>query len=364
MLRRFAPFALCLPVVCLAGCATASSSSISVSSSLGAKSLPAIKPPPYVPGPLDGESTPRAVALRRPLAVIVENYAPDSRPQTGLAQASTVIETLAEGGVTRFMALYLEKDAAKVGPVRSTRMYFDHWAEAFHSILTHVGGNDDAQARLWTARSVFNIDEQRWEISLTNTGTNLFWRSSDRAAPHNMYVSTYALRAYANRNHQDWTYEQAYLMHKHPAPAVQRGRTASIDIAFQDPLYPHPGSDYAVHYTYDRASNTYLRLMGGKPHVDAGTRRPLRPSNVIVMRTGGAVADPNAGPTPESILIPTIGSGPAWFFRDGTVVRGSWQQKDEYAPLRFYNLRGRQVAFNPGQTWIEVVPASSPWTFH
>ena len=38
--------------------------------------------------------------------------------------ASTVFETLAEGGVTRFMAVYLEHDARKVGPVRSTRMYF------------------------------------------------------------------------------------------------------------------------------------------------------------------------------------------------------------------------------------------------
>src|SRR5919202_6718039 len=112
-----------------------SQSSSQVSASLGAKSLPAINPPPYVPGPFNGLSTRRAQAIRRPLAVILENYAPDSRPQSGLSQASTVIETLAEGGVTRFFAIYLEKDATKVGPVRSTRMYFDHWAAAFHSIL-------------------------------------------------------------------------------------------------------------------------------------------------------------------------------------------------------------------------------------
>jgi hypothetical protein len=337
---------------------------VPVSSVLGAKSLPAINPPPYIPGPLDGQSTPRALALRRPLAVIVENYAPDSRPQSGLAPASMVIETLAEGGVTRFMALYLEKDATKVGPVRSTRMYFDHWAEAFHSILTHVGGNDDAQNLLWTARSVFNIDEQHWEISLYNTGTNLFWRSTDRVAPHNMYVNTRVLRGYAIQHGQNWAYQQAYILHKHPAPLAQRGRVSSIDIGFEDPLYPHPDSDYAVHYAYDRATNTYLRFMGGQPHIDTNTGKPLRPANVIAVQTGPAVADPNAGPTPESILIPTVGSGPAWYFRDGTVVRGTWQQKNQYAPLRFYDRRGRQVAFNPGQTWVEVVPPSSTWSYH
>jgi hypothetical protein len=319
-----------------------------------------------LPGPLNGESTPRARALRRPLAVVIENFAPDSRPQTGLAPASTVIETLAEGGVTRFMALYLEGDAPKVGPVRSTRMYFDHWAGAYHAILAHVGGNDDAQAWLWTAnRSVFNIDENRWEVNLYNTGTPLFWRSSDRVAPHNMYVSTIKLRRYAVRNHQDWAYTRAFFLHKKPAPLSGRGRSGTISIAFINPLYPQPDSDYAVQYRYDRASNTYLRFMGGAPHVDAGSHRQLRPSNVIVMRTGAAQPDPNAGITPQSILIPTIGTGTAWFFRDGKVQQGRWQQRDQFAPLQFFDRRGRQVALDPGQTWIEVVPAdsSATWSF-
>jgi len=37
---------------------------------------------------------------------MVENYAPDARPQTGLLPASVVFETTAEFGVTRFMAVY------------------------------------------------------------------------------------------------------------------------------------------------------------------------------------------------------------------------------------------------------------------
>jgi len=360
--RRLLLPIMCASAVLLAGCSN--SSSIPLSASLGAKSLPAIEPPAYLPGPLNGEPTRRALALRRPLAVIIENYAPDSRPQSGLGAASAVIETLAEGGVTRFMALYLEGDAPKVGPVRSTRMYFDHWAAAFHSILTHVGGNDDAQALLWNLRSVYNVDEQKTEISLTNTGSPLFWRSKVRQAPHNMYVNTYKLRGDAVRHGQNWWYGRAYLLHKHPARPAQRGRGGSIDIAFIDPLFPHPDSDYAVHYDYDRASNTYLRRMGGAAHVDVATGKQLRPANVIIMRTGPAVADPNAGPTPESILIPTIGRGPAWYFRDGTVVSGTWQQRDQYAPLRFFNGRGQEVAFNPGQTWIDVVPQRSTASWH
>jgi len=353
----------------LAACgtsSTASSGSSATPKSLGLKSVPAIKPPAFIPGPLDGQSTPRAVALRRPLAIIIENYSPESRPQTGLSAASTVIETLAEGGITRFMGIYLEHDAPKVGPVRSTRMYFDNWAAAFHAILNHVGGNDDAQNLLWHLPSVFNVDENRWEVNLYDTGTPIFWRSADRAAPHNMYTSTFKTRAYAYGQHQDWAYTQAYFVHKQWAPLKQRGHSGQIAITFMNPLNPIDQPDYDVRYVFNRASDTYTRFMGGSPHIDAATGKALAPSNVVIMRTGDATADPNAGPTPESILIPTIGKGRAWVFRDGTVQASTWQQANTFAPLRFYDRKGRQIALNPGQTWIEVVPASShyvSWSF-
>jgi hypothetical protein len=226
-----------------------------------------------------------------------------------------------------------------------------------------VGGNDDAQAALWHLPKIFNVDENKWEISLTQTGTSLFWRSHDRVAPHNMYTSTYALRQYAVKNKENWAYAGAYLQHKASAPLSRRGRAETISIGFQDPLNLGPQPGYAVKYVYDRASNTYLRYMGGRPHIDALNGKALRPANVVVMRTGPAVPDPAAGITPESILIPTIGKGPAFFFRDGKMQRGTWQQANESAPLRFYDRSGHQAALNPGQTWIEAVPPSSPWSY-
>ncbi|HZU12794.1 MAG TPA: DUF3048 domain-containing protein [Chloroflexota bacterium] len=358
MLRSLLAVAGCALVLLTAGCG---GSTQTVSTTVGAKSIPSVKLPPYVPGPLDGQSTPRSRAMRRPLAVMVENYYPDSRPQTGLGAASTVIETLAEGGITRFMAIYLEHDAPKIGPVRSTRIYFDHWAASFHAILDHVGGNDDAQAHLRALSDVFNVDENYWEVSLTNTGTPLFWRSADRVPPHNMYTSTYKVRAYAAKHHQDWAYTNAYLPHKHPA--AKHGHHGTITINFQDPLNPAPQPPYDVQYRYDLRTNTYLRFIGGAPHIDAATGKQLAPSNVVVMEIGNGVADPAAGPTIGSITLPVVGSGPAFFFLDGRVLMGRWSLPNENAPLRFYDRHGRLVAFNPGQTWIEAVPPSSPWSY-
>jgi hypothetical protein len=269
------------------------------------------------------------------------------------------METLAEGGIMRLMAVYLEKDVARVGPVRSTRLYFDTWAAAFHAILIHVGGNDDAQALLWKLPPVYNIDQGTERFIF---GANVyFWRSADRSVPDNMYADEKGLRGYAAANHQDWPYRQASLPHREPASPERRGDTDSLTVSFVDPLFlfVHPIADYTVRYRFDRATDTYLRIVGGMLQTDAGSRKPLRAANVVVMETGPGTADPAAGPTIDSMTIPAVGSGAAMFFRDGKVVRGTWRQKDKFAPLQFLDVRGRPVAFNPGQTWIEVLPQGS-----
>src|SRR5579884_1064101 len=77
-------------------------------------------------GPLTGENVGSSIAHRRPISVTIDNYL-SARPQVGLQNASVVFETLAEGGITRFEAVFLEHDASMVGPVRSTRIYFNSW---------------------------------------------------------------------------------------------------------------------------------------------------------------------------------------------------------------------------------------------
>jgi hypothetical protein len=50
---------------------------------------------------------------------------------------------------------------------------------------------------------------------------------------------------------------------------------------------------------------------------------------------------------------------------DGHIKKGRWQKgQDPNSPLRLLDAKGRPEAFNPGQSWIEVLPSSSPasWT--
>jgi hypothetical protein len=101
--------------------------------------LPAIAPAPGFGDPY-------------PLAVMVEN-AWDARPQTGLDKADVVYEALAEGGISRFMAIYITQEADVIGPVRSTRHYFVYGAAEYNAALAQARRKliEEEQAPLYWA---------------------------------------------------------------------------------------------------------------------------------------------------------------------------------------------------------------------
>lgn len=319
---------------------------------------PPTRHPAYVGGPLDGERTAWDVARRRPLAVIVENYDPDARPQTGLNAASLVFETVAEGGITRFMAVYLEHEPPVVGPVRSARVYFNAWANGLHAVLVHAGGNDDALAQLWHLPNVADLNEVAFEDAKFIAHVPFFSRSPDRQMPHNLYTYPALVRRYLAGRHV--SLQGAYpdaLPHRGPDAPGHRPTGGVLDLNFSSP-------GYAVEYRYDHAGNRYRRWMGGGPHLDAATGHQIAPSNVVVL-LASIGPDPFGGVgNPGAVYVQSTGKNLAYLFRDGYRYAGTWHKPHGGSHLELLDSRGRPFAFNPGQTWIEVLPASGSmvWT--
>ncbi|HEX6508885.1 MAG TPA: DUF3048 domain-containing protein [Chloroflexota bacterium] len=296
-------------------------------------------------GPLTGQPVSRSVADRRAIAVIFDNFSPDARPQSGLDQASLVFETLAEGGITRFMGVYQEHDAPKTGPVRSTRLYFNSWAAGLDVIFGHDGGNVDALQQLPSLTTVYNIDADRV--------VGPFYRTSDRAAPHNEYTSTSALRSYAESHGGATTGAPDAIPHKSDAPSGQRPAQFTINIQFSY-------SDYNVTWQYSPVTNDFARFMGGAPHLEASTGQQLRAKNVIVMRT---VETPAYDPyTPGAIHLATTGTGAATVYEDGKAIQGHWSKPSIDSPLQWLDNANNPIPLNKGPTWIEVVPQGNSVT--
>lgn len=298
-----------------------------------------------VTGPLTGLPVSSTIGSRRPIAVMLDNFSPDARPQSGLAQASLVYETLTEGGITRFMAVYLEHDAPMIGPVRSARLYYNSWAAGLGVIFGHDGGNVDALQQLRTLPTIFNEDADRI--------VGPFWRISTRAVPHNEYTSTTGLRAYASAHGGGITGAPPSLPHKNNAPPRQRAAHQTISIPFSTP-------DYNVSWQFDPGSDTYLRSMGGAPHVDPATGKQLRANNIVVMYTPETAAyDPF---TPGAIHLRTEGTGQAVVYQDGKAVTGQWSKASVTAPLQWLDAHGNPIALNRGVTWVEIVPTGTQVT--
>ena len=131
---------------------------------------------------LNGAEVEKTDAERRPIAVMVENH-PDSRPQSGLSDASLVYEAITEGGITRFMAVYGPNVPKKVGPVRSARTYYIDWLQEYSALYAHVGGNLDALKKI-KSLNIYDLDQ-------FGIGDKAYWRlpQAGKAIEQTMYTS-------------------------------------------------------------------------------------------------------------------------------------------------------------------------------
>ncbi len=299
--------------------------------------------PDKVPAPpvsiYTGREVSPEVYRRRPLAAMIDNLAA-ARPQSGLDKADMVYEVLAEGGITRFFALF-QGDADVVGPVRSVRHYFLDLVMEHEAILVHCGQSPQAEADI-PALKINNINE------LSGTQGKYFWRSKDRQAPHNLYTSTAQLRQAAAQSGY-----AANLSAATPAPIFRRGTMPASAAAATDITIKYPDSylHYQVQYQY--ANGVYLRFSEGKPHAAAPGGKQLTADSVLVQYVP---AKPIPNDPALRIDVFFVGQGKATLFAGGKTVEATWKKESRSARTEFYDAEGKRLTVPPGRTWVMVVP--------
>ncbi len=264
------------------------------------------------------------------LAVMVENT-PQARPQSGLDKAEVVYEMTAEGGITRFMAIYHANDAKVVGPVRSARTYYVSMVREWNAGYAHAGGNQDALDLI-----------KRWGLQDLDEIYRLpapYWRDHSRKAPHNLYTNTEKLRPYvtAPGKLRTWPFDQA---------TTSGGQPQTITIPYN--------SFTNTTYRYEPSQGIYLRSIGGQPHVDRNSGIQLRAANVIIQYA----VHKAGGVEPGAIDITLTGKGKAEYFKLGEHYTGYWEKTGLDEETKFYLDDGSLFKLRPGVTWIQVVPTT------
>nr|WP_106781418.1 DUF3048 domain-containing protein [Lysinibacillus timonensis] len=289
---------------------------------------------PYIT-PFTGERVANKVTTR-PILVTINNH-PAARPQSGLASADVVYEMLAEGDVTRLLALYQSEIPEDLGPIRSARDYFIEIAEGLDAFYIAHGYSPEAQSMLYNG-IVDNINGMNYD------GT-LFKRSKDRYAPHNSYISGENVKLGAEKVGASLLYQKkvSYTYYE-KEESVSVGLPANnIEINYSN------FDDFNSSYTYNSSSNTYSRESGDEVTTDYLTNEPIALANVLFFEMNHSIID-SAG---RRELDLTSG-GTAYLFQNGYMREVQWENND--GVLKAVEADGSDVKLVPGKTWIHFVP--------
>ncbi len=314
---------------------------------------------------------------KRPLGIMIENHV-EARPQSGLSSADVVYEAVAEGGITRFLALFYCQSAAFVGPIRSARVHFMTMLQEYgtNPLYAHVGGaNCDPESGSGCANgakadALGLISDLGWDnyndMNQFGVPFPYFWRDYERlpnrATEHTVYSSTAKLWDYAklkreltnvdeegvkwNEHFESWKFQDE-------APVAKRGTVAKIQLGFWNSL----ANDFSVVWSYDKTKNTYFRTNGGASHIDKNTGKQLDVKNVIVVFAKESPA--NDGYEGEHILYQLTGTGDALVFQNGKAIKATWGKEDSETRMKWYDEDDKEISIVRGKVFVEIVPTGN-----
>lgn len=300
----------------------------------------------------------------RPLGVMIENHQ-DARPQSGLSFADVVYEAVAEGAITRFLAVFYCQDAGEVGPVRSARTYFLDFISEYGEfpLYAHVGGANQPGP----ADALSQITDYGWtgynDMNQFSIGFPTFWRDYDRLGhpamtEHTMYSTTDKLwdfgksRGLTNVDKKGKPWDEKFVPYsfKDDAPLTQRPLSQSIHVEHWQGY-----SQYFVDWNYDKTTNLYKRNTGGVAHIDRDVNAQLTTKNIVLLFMQETHAydgyEDNA-----HLLYRDKGTGRAQIFMDGVKILGTWRKDLRTERTLLFDGNGAPIKFDRGTIWFEILP--------
>jgi hypothetical protein len=273
------------------------------------------------------------------VAVKVENL-PEARPQWGLDHADIVFEEPVEGGITRFIAVFQCHNATRIEPVRSARFVDIDILEPLGTILFGYSG------AIQPVIDAVDAPGSLLEDVGADRASGAYSRDPTRLEPHNLETSTAALYGAA----ATFGYQS-----KPPPPLFSYGPlpkggapVGAVNIDF--PL------DVTT-WTWDPKAEHWLRSYSDTGPGIQGDGVQLSAVNVVVLHVHEyptAYIEDDTGNHENQLVL--TGSGPAWIFRNGEELQGSWQRASLAQGTTFVEDDGTKITLSPGNTWEELVP--------
>ena len=306
-------------------------------------------------------TTPEAAATR-PIAIMMPTDKV-AQPSYGISHAKVLYEIMEEGDISRQMAVIDDwQGLSKIGNIRSCRAYYIPEATEWDPILVHFGGVVYMKDRI-SMPDINNISgTYEYGVGGEAPGAGVFFRTTDRKAPHNAYISGSGIIKAAGQQGYSLTVRPEFYNAKHFTFAQgvntleQYGAAAqtanSISLA---QVFPYTKSAFS----YDAATGLYKKTIHGKAQVDGANGQQLAFANVIVQNTKWAVLDKKGYLTFQNLDNTEDG----WYFTKGKAIHVTWAKTAEYTPTVYFDDNGNEIQLNEGKTYIAVAQKGRNVTF-
>ena len=295
--------------------------------------------------PFTGKELPAETWLKRPRRVIafkIDNNI-NARPQSGLQEADAVHEILVEGGMTRFLAYFLDNTSKYLGPIRSARPTDPTMVRPYGGTLVVSGA---------TAGLIPSIRELGVPVLEEQSAPTMF-RISSRNAPHNLYADTELVRQRIDER-------GFYFLQPGPQPLYSFG--------LDQTNWSNGGNKITVKYSefttviWKLDNDKYSRFIidGYSDNNEAEAHNYItQEGNVDILQTetiviiqGPLYKDPAT--TLPSVL--TVGVGTAYVFNNGSYIEGTWRRGDITEQFVLSDLNGIDIEVPPSTQWVHVLP--------
>ena len=329
--------------------------------------------------PLTGLPDAKAGGPPHPAIVVKIDNSPDARPQTGINEADIVYEVLVEG-ITRYALVFHSNLVDPVGPVRSARSSdINLVADLSTPLFSWSGANGGVIGEVAAAARKGILIDASYDAAEA-----AYYRSGDRQAPHNLYVSLPQLLEL--KGPENPVNPSPIFTYRKPVVVVPPTTTSSSSSTTSKkksdtttttlpptttttttlPGAPVPGftlnfGGVAVDYVWNPVTSGWSRLQVDQEHPrpksatldTAGVQ--VSPANVIVqfIEYGTSPSDS------RSPMALTVGSGKVLVFSQGRAIAGTWSRPTADAATTYTSNDGAPILLTPGRTWVALPRAGS-----
>ncbi len=277
----------------------------------------------------------------RPYAVMINNINLARPLQSGLQDAYIIYEIIVEGGITRYMALFMDQNTQRIGSIRSARHYFLDYALENDAIYVHHGQSPQAQSDF----SSLGIDR----IVVDNSKTGWRDKTLKVSSEHTLFTSIEKLN---NGIGSKRTTRNNDLLLNYSVDEIDMASLEGVTSATNVSITY--SNSYISSYTYDSEKGYYLRSVNGKEHTDYVTKEQYHFKNIITFQVKNTTL--NDGENKGRQNIENVGEGTGYYISGGYSIPIKWVKKSRKDQTKYYYQNGEELKVNDGNTFIQIQP--------